>query len=73
MGNNAYYEFRSFHVGPGCVRATASHPNGVFILCLTCGVAADLEAISARSDGAHVSILGLGGRPENVIAGGEGS
>lgn len=50
MAVTAFYDFSRWHVGPLCLRvAVPCHGGqGVMLLCLHCGKAADLEALGGR-------------------------
>lgn len=40
------YDFSKFH--KGCTKQIIQAPDGLHIICLTCGVSANMEAISAK-------------------------
>lgn len=50
MAVNAFYDFSNWHRDPGCARLAVpcTLGVGVMVLCLTCGKAAELEAMGGR-------------------------
>ena len=53
------YEF-NFHNDPNCKVQLTTHNHRTYLVCLTCGVAGELEAISSKVSVADVIRIGRG-------------
>lgn len=58
MAKNAFFDFRNWHRGPDCERTAVSCHGGVgvMLLCLSCGVAADLQAMGGSGELIEISL-----------------